>query len=356
MLMVVGFVVGCTSAPSDEGKGDPVPGNEVTDGEEKDDEEDTPEEKPEEDGEIVVTDHLGREVSFEEPAETIVSGYYISSSIMLALGLKDKVIGLEAKPEKRPIYELAAPEFLDLPSVGTMKEFDLEGTAALDPDLVVLSVRLEDSVKTLEELGIKVLAINPESMEELEEALDMVAKATGTEERAEELKAYYDDKLAELDELTKDKEEKDVYLGGNSDFLSTASSKMYQNTLITNAGGKNVAADIDDTYWATISYEQLIDYNPDVIVGAAGADYTVEDIKNDDNIQGVKAVEDGEVYIIPSNFELWDSPIPSGILGTMWLTTVLHPEEYSFEEFKDEAHDFYSRFYGVDIDKDEITK
>ena len=343
VLMMAFYVVGCTQKPADD-VNDPVVENPTVD------------ETPEEPTEIVVTDHLGREVIFDKPAETIVSGYYISSSIVLALDLKDKVIGLEAKPDKRPIYALAAPEFLELPTVGSMKEFDLEGTAALNPDLVILSVRLKDSVESLEKLGIKVIAINPESMEELEEALDMVAKATGTEKRANDLKKYYKDKTEELDKITEGKEKKNIYLGGNSDYLSTASKKMYQDTLINTAGGNNVAADIDDTYWATISYEQLIQYNPDVIIGAAGASYTADDIKNDDKLKSIKAVENGEVYIIPNTFELWDSPIPSGIIGTMWLTSILHEEDYPFEDFKEDAYDFYKKFYGVEINKDDITK
>ncbi len=252
VLIMVFSVVGCTPKPvedvNEDNNTDVV---EEPNGEEEED-------VVEEPSEIVVTDHLGREIIFDKPAETIVSGYYISSSILLALGLKDRVIGLEAKPEKRPIYALAAPEFLELPSVGTMKEFDLEGTAALNPDLVILSVRLKDSAESLEKLGIKVIAINPESMEELEEAIDMIGKATGNEDRAESLKAYYNEKTSELEKLTQGKEKKNVYLGGNSDFLTTASKKMYQDTLITNAGGNNVAGEIDDTYWATISYEQLI--------------------------------------------------------------------------------------------------
>lgn len=338
VLIMVFSVVGCTQKPAEDVNEDNNPSN------------------VEESTEIVIVDHLGREVKFDKAAETIVSGYYISSSILLSLGLQDKVIGLEAKPGNRPIYALAAPGFLDLPTVGTMKEFDLEGTAALNPDLVVLSVRLKDSVESLEKLGIKVIAINPESMEELEEALDMVGKATGTEERVNDLKKYYEDKIEELNKITEGKDKKDVYLGGNSDYLSTASKKMYQNTLINNAGGNNVGADIDDTYWATISYEQLIQYNPDVIIGAAGASYTADDIKSDDKLKSIKAVENGEVYIIPNTFELWDSPIPSGIIGTMWLTSILHEEDYPFEKFKEDTYEFYKEFYGVEINKEDITK
>ena len=63
-----------------------------------------------------------------------MSGYYISTSLLLALGLKDKVTGIEAKADKRSIYKLAAPEFLELPNVGTAKEFDLEPSASLLPE------------------------------------------------------------------------------------------------------------------------------------------------------------------------------------------------------------------------------
>lgn len=306
--------------------------------------------------EIIITDHLGREVKIEGPVERIVSGYYISSSMLIALGLEDRVVGIEAKPEIRAIYELAAPTFLELPTVGSVKEFDLEGAAALKPDLLVLSVRHKDSVESLENLGLNVVAINPESMEELEEALDIIGKVTDTEERANKLKEYYSKKTEELTKLIEGRERKDIYFAGNSDVLTTASSKMYQGSIISNAGGNNVAADIDDTYWATISYEQLISYNPDVIIGAAGASYSADDIKNDDKLKSIKAVENGDVYIIPSRFELWDSPIPSGIIGTMWVTSILHEEVYPFDKFKDEASDFYKEFYGVEIDKNEISK
>ena len=305
---------------------------------------------------IEITDHLGREIVFDQPAETIVSGYYITSSMVIALDLQDKIVGVEGRPETRPIYSLAAPEFLDLPTVGTMREFDLEGAAALEPDLVILSVRLKDAVETLEDLGIKVIAVNPESMEELQEALMMIGKATGREERAQELIDYYDEKTEEIDQMVKDQDKVDVYLAGNSSYLSTTSNKMYQHSLIETAGGNNVSGDIDDTYWVEISYEQLLDYNPDVIIAAPGSDYTKEDIENDSSLQGISAIENDQLYFMPSNLENWDSPVPSAIVGTMWLTSVLHEDVYSFDEFKDDTFDFYEKFYNVEIEVDDLTK
>ncbi|MBU5425366.1 ABC transporter substrate-binding protein [Tissierella pigra] len=312
-------------------------------------------EQESEESEIIITDHLGRTVTLDKKAEKIVSGYYITTSMMIALGLEDNVAGIEAKAKSRPIYSLAAPEFLELPNVGTAKEFNLEGTIALEPDLVILPIRLKDAVESLEKMGIKVIAVNPENMDLLKETLKIVGLATGTTERADRLISYYDNKYIQIEKLA-GAEKKKVYLGGNSDFLSTAAKNMYQNHMIEAAGGINVASDIDDTYWATISYEQLIAYNPDIIVIVPEADYTKDDIINDAKLAGINAVKNNRIYVMPDTFEAWDSPVPSSILGTMWLTFVINEDTQNFDDFKEEVANFYETFYDFTVDREKITK
>lgn len=100
---------------------------------------------------------------------------------------------------------------------------------------------------------------------------------------------------------------------------------MYQADMIRLAGGVNAASEIADTYWAEISYEQLLAWNPDYIILTSDAEYTVEDVLADENLADCTAVKNGNVYQIPSKAEAWDSPVPSGILGAVWLANVLHP-------------------------------
>ena len=71
---------------------------------------------------------------------------------------------------------------------------------------------------------------------------------------------------------------------------------MYQNSLIELAGGVNAAADLMDNGWADISYEQLITYNPEVIVVIPEAEYTKEDVLKDGQLAGTAAVQNGRVY------------------------------------------------------------
>lgn len=295
-----------------------------------------------------------------QPAQRIVSGYYITTSACIALGLEDRMVGIEAKADKRPIYKLAAPELLGLPSVGTAKEFDLEGCAALKPDLVILPKKLTEQAEILEGMGIKTLVVNPESMEELEDTIRSIAAETGTKDRAEELIGWYaakKEKLAGIAGQTGDKERRpSVYIAGTSSVLRAATPQMYQNSLIEMAGGVNAAADLKDKGWADISYEQLITYDPEVMVVISEAEYTKEDVLKDSQLAGTAAVKNGSVYEMPSSFEAWDSPVPSGILGSMWLSSILHEGDYPFDEFREEAAEFYREFYGVEIDQELITR
>ena len=307
-------------------------------------------------GQIVLTDQAGREVVLEGPAQSIVSCYYISTYAAIALGAEDRVVGLEKKADTRPIYQMAAPELLEKPQVGTMKELDVEATAALEPELVIMPQALADYADTLAQLGIPVLVVNPESHEALVEMLQLMGTALGLEDRAEALASYYQEQLDRMAELTQDAEAPVVYMGSNSSFLATAPASMYQSTLIRQAGGVNAGDSLEGDYWTEVSYEDVLAMAPQVIVLPAGAEYTVQDVAEDPQLSALPAVQDGAVYQMPGGIEEWDSPVPSGILGTMWMTSVLHPDVYSFEEFTADAQDFYQTFYGFSVDASLITK
>ena len=294
---------------------------------------------------VTVTDHAGREVVIEEEPEKLVSGYYISTSLLIALDLDERLVGIEAKANKRAIYALSAPELIDLPNVGTAKEFDLEGCAALEPDLVILPIKLKSAVETLEGLGIDVLLVNPENQELLTGMIHMIAAATNTEDKAAELLNFTAAQESFLADALSGAETPSVYLAGNSSFLSTAGNAMYQSDMIRLAGGVNVAAEIADTYWVEIDYEQLLTWNPEYIILASDAAYTVEDVLADPNLADCAAVANGNVYQLPNKAEAWDSPVPSGILGALWLANVLHNELLTDADCAAKIDEYYETFY-----------
>ena len=106
------------------------------------------------------------------------------------------------------------------------------------------------------------------------------------------------------------------------------------------------AAEITDTYWAEVSYEQVLAWDPDYIVLASDAGYTVDDVLADPNLAGCAAVENGNVFQIPGDAEAWDSPVPGGILGAVWLSSVLHPDLCPEADSLAVIDEFYQTFYG----------
>lgn len=295
---------------------------------------------------ITITDQAGREVTIAKEPESIVSGYYIATSTLIALDCDDRLVGVEAKAQKRAIYALSAPQLIDLPNVGSAKEFDLETCASLNPDLLVLPLRLTELAPKLDELGLTYIFVNPESQDLLQESIALLGAATGCDERAQQLNDFINENLQSLAAAVEGAEKPLVYLSGNSAFLNTAGPAMYQHTLIQNAGGENAAQDFSDSYWANVSYEQLLAWNPDAIVMAADADYTLESVLEDANLAACSAVESGRVYQIPYAIESWDSPVPGSFLASLWLASELHPDCFTASDYEATAIEFYEHFYG----------
>lgn len=312
---------------------------------------------------VTVKDMAGREVTMEKQPERIVSGYYISSSACIALGLTDKMVGIEDKSAKRPIYKLAAPALIDLPNVGSAKAFDLEACIATEPDLVILPMKQKDTAQTLQEMGIATLLVLPESHEQLIEMFTLIGTATNTVKQAEKLISYYHTKLSAVTELTRDipdDKKPVVYLGSTGDILRTAPREMYQASLITTAGGKNAGDVLEGSSWTDIDNETFLTMNPDIIViptdnfAVSSPDYTAEDVMNNPTFSDVTAVKNGAVYQMPVGYEAWDSPVPSGILGTLWMLKTLHPELYPAEQFAADVNEFYTVFYGFSVNEQDL--
>lgn len=312
---------------------------------------------------VTVKDMAGREVTLEKQPERIVSGYYISSSACIALGLTDKMVGIEDKSAKRPIYKLAAPALIDLPNVGSAKAFDLEACIATEPDLVILPMKQKDTAQTLQEMGIATLLVLPESHEQLIEMFTLIGTATNTVKQAEKLISYYNTKLSAVTELTRDipdDEKPVVYLGSTGDILRTAPKEMYQASLITTAGGNNAGDVLEGSSWTDIDNETFLTMNPDIIViptdnfAVSSPDYTAEDVMNNPTFSDVTAVKNGAVYQMPVGYEAWDSPVPSGILGTLWMLKTLHPELYPAEQFAADVNEFYTVFYGFSVNEQDL--
>lgn len=305
---------------------------------------DTASEKKEETTGFTITDQAGREVTFDEPADTAVSGYYIATSTIIGLGQEDKLKGVEMKADKREIYKKAAPEVIDLPAMGNKKSFNVEAAAETKADVAFLPISLKDYVSQLEDLGMKVILLNPETQEDYDEAVTLIAKVLGADSEAEKYFNYRNELfkkyISDVDEM------KSVYMAG-TELLEGAGTDMFQHDLLQAAKAENVLKDAGKG-WSKINKEAILSMNPDVIF-LEQEGITVEDVYNDATLAELDAVKNKQVYLFPSALETWDTPNLSSCLGTLWAYATLYPEKLSMDTVKEEAKTFYQTFYGIEV-------
>ncbi len=97
---------------------------------------------------------------------------------------------------------------------------------------------------------------------------------------------------------------------------------------------------------ANVSIEQILVWNPDVIV-TIDQEFA-ETVRNDPSWASVKAVRDNRVHLSPKMPFGWVDFPPSvnRLMGLWWLAKILYPERFS-EDLRALTRDFYSRFYHV---------
>ena len=300
--------------------------------------------------EITVTDAAGRTVTLEKPAERFVSCYYISTAALLALGCRGQIAGLEKKADTRGLYKLAAPELISLPAVGSGKEVNLESVLVLQPDAVILPMKLADAADSLAEFGIPALLVSPEDENGFRSCVRMLGAVSGKADEAESLLAKCDAVTDALAERLNGAERVSVYMAAESDPLMTYPAGLYQDHLITLAGGVNVAGEIENASKVTVSPEQLLLWDPEIIVIVSGAGYGPEAFTDNEQFASLRAVREERVYTMPEGPESWDYPTPSSVLGAAFLCSLTHPDLYSGESLLADAVDFYRTVYGIETD------
>lgn len=299
---------------------------------------------------ITVTDGMKRKVELSKPAEKVLTNYPIAVQILCALNKQDNILGADGNVIKNPLTFS--------PKAGSSKtaasnDINVEQVIAAKPDIVIIYKKNKEIVPKLEKSNIKVFVISAENLDELKSTVKDLGILTGKEKKSEEFMDYYTKKLDSINNKLKAVDQKNrpkVYMAGGS-MYSTPGKNMFQNSLIELAGGINVAGSLSSNKWCDISAEQLIGWNPDIIVLTQYSGVKPQDVLNNAALKDVNAVKNKKVYLIPSKISSWDMPCPQTILGIMWLSAKTNPEVFKDTNITKEVDDFYQQFYGTTYTK-----
>lgn len=315
-----------------------------------------------------ITDMAGRKVTVPvaENIESVFSAGPVAA-IFLYMVAPDKLLGWNYElndVEKSIILD----KYQDLSNFGMGDAVNYEAVIAANPTIAINSGKINDAMVSdcdalSESLGIPVVAVDNE-LNNSAEAFRFMGELLGVEDHAEELAQYAEQVFTDINALSDIPEEKkvSVYFGNGEDSLETAPRGSQHAQILDAINAVNVAdLELGDGSRVQISAEQLLAWNPDVIVvnGEPKADKSgssaAEDILSNPDYASLKAVQDQKVYGTPNAPFSWvDRPAgPNRLIGMRWFSALIYPE-YIKCDINEEIHKFFDLFYHVDLSDEQL--
>ena len=308
---------------------------------------------PTADAENTVTDGSGAVLSVPENSSetTIASVYAVAVPFIVALGLSDRVRAINVKSAFWTEHDKA------LAAAGTVGRgvVDLEALAKIHPDVLIHRSNDPKTVEAVENLGINVLCIKAENLDDIKYTLTMMGKYFGVSDRAAAVCGWMVEKFSYIDSIVAKIPENErvtaLVMGG--ELGRVAGGDMLQSWMLEKAGGVCVADGVGkDHNWFDAGVETIFKWNPDFLfcTGSTALEYSTESIGNDPAWCSLNAVKNSRVYRIPAKTDAWDMPGISCVIGTMYMLRKMYPDYFSASELQTQIDDYYSFMFGKSFD------
>lgn len=258
-----------------------------------------------------------REVTFNQAPKHAVSHDINMTQMMLALGLKSRMVGYSGisgwksvTPEMEKILDGLPELAARYPSVETLLNANVDFFfAGWDYGMRVGG---DLTPQTLQPLGINVYELTescafvmkrpPATLEDTYNDLRNLGRIFDVQDRANELIASMQAQVAQVrKQLPADQPRVFLYDSGEDRAMTSGRLGMPQ-ALIDAAGGRNILDDVQ-TSWTRVSWENVVERNPEVIVivdyGEVSAEQKQQFLLNNPALQSVDAIKHRRFIVIP---------------------------------------------------------
>ena len=322
---------------------------------------------------MAVVDQLDRMVTLYRPVERVVLADLMNAiRILINLDATDKIVATSTvvgymydEPGRSKYFSplhRAAPELKELPRI-SYSDPSLEFIVALKPD-VIIGRSPYQSVDVIQEgTGIPTVGTESTGGDLSFEQHRFFGKVVGREEEAEELMSYVNEKLAEITEVTSqipdsEKPKVEVVHGRQAAGTTGIESAMCRYDPIEIAGGINVLGKDCVGTTVSVSLEQVLAWNPDIIfLGSSPTkekSLYIDDVLSHPDIQTINAVKNKSVYYTKGCMIGWD-PV-TVITEAFYFAKLFHPEKFNDLDVEETCNEIMERFYGVDGLYTEMTE
>lgn len=316
-----------------------------------------------------ITDQLGRQVTIPDQVNRVVVLQHQTLNLLVQLDATDDVVGILSSWKKQlgPEFARFSSRLSTLPMPGDLTQVNIESLLAERPQVVfVANYAPLEMINQIEKAGIPVVAVslrrdsqgeqdklNPKMGNEeqaynlgLQDGIHLIAKVVNREPQGEALIDYTFAQREKVAQRLKDIPESQrvrVYMA-NPD-LTTYGSGKYTGLMMQHAGAMNVAAASIKGY-KQVSIEQVLAWNPQVIFVQDRYPDEINKIRHDPAWQGIDAVKNQRVYLMPEYAKAWGYPMPEALaIGELWMAKKLYPARFNDIDINKAANDYYQRFY-----------
>ena len=218
----------------------------------------------------IVVENYGRKITISKRPEKVLTLGPNCTELFAALGLEDLVIGRSLVNHSRGPLEEYAQAVESIPQLNygsATREAILTSGAdfiyALDWEISDQGCNLEEAAQ----YGMTVYVNMAATLEEqYQEILDM-GKIFGVEEKAQEFVEDQKSRIQAVQDSLEGREPVEVLVyDSGKDGVFTCSGSNFESLLIGLAGGHNIFDDLSDQQWVTVSFEEVLARNPDVIL------------------------------------------------------------------------------------------
>ena len=243
----------------------------------------------------VSVDSCNRTVTFDSPPQRAISNDVNLTEMMLVLGLSDKMVGYTGISGWKTLDEEMRLGVKQLPELSP-KYPSKEVLVGADADFFFagwnygMKVGGEVTPETLKPFGINVYELTEScihimtkkkvSMDDMYNDLLNLGRIFQIENRAKKLVDAYRSDLNKFTQKLKTTSAKKVFVyDSGEDTPFTAGRYAMPTALIEAAGGINIMDDFQKS-WGTVTWEEVIDRNPEVVVIVNYGKVTAEQKRN----------------------------------------------------------------------------
>lgn len=288
---------------------------------------------------FIYEDNLGRTVTIKTPAKRVVS--LITYETILTLNSMDSLVGIGRWAYDNPFINAVKPDIKKIPSPGSATDVNMELLLKLNPDLVITWTIREDVVRFLESKNVKVIAVLPESIDELYDLIRVHGRIFGKKQRAEEVIAEMKKVFQLIEKRVSKVSPKKKVLWVYSKATSVNGGQGAVADLMKIINVENPASHIPTRNYST-SIEEIIKWNPDAMfVWWGNTEFSIKDLLDSPQWRVVRAVKDGKIFKSPE----WSTVSPAIAVTALWMAMKIYPEQFKDIDFEKTANNFFQKVY-----------